>query len=189
MIPAAGALLTYCHLLPAVLWAGMLLYTLRAAVSWRSDPAAMQGLIRFYGTAAAWLFAIVVITGLISAALLVPLGSLLTTTYGRFLIVKAVLIAVTAGLAVAGRIWAARCRPRPGEGPPRAMRLELAGLAAVLALAALLTVLTPPARPIYTAGLRAPLPAGGPAGRPLFAGPGTAASPRIIASNSPNDRL
>jgi copper transport protein len=189
MIPVAGALITYCHLLPAVVWAGMLLYTLRAAVAWRADPAAMQGLVRFHGTAAAWLFAVVVITGVVSALLLVPLGSLLTTTYGRFLIVKAVLVAVVTCLAVAGRVWLSRRRPQPGEGPPLATKLECAGLAAVLLLAGLLTVLTPPAKPIYTVGQRVPAPASGPPVRQLRLGPGTAASPRIIDSNSSNDRL
>src|SRR6202007_503313 len=98
---------------------GMLFYILRAAISWRYHPAAMQALMRLYGTAAAWLFTIVVITGVISALVLVPLGSLLTTTYGRVLIVKAVLVAIAAGLAVAGRVWLHR-RPRPGVGPARA---------------------------------------------------------------------
>jgi len=52
MLPLAGALLTICHLLPAVIWAGMLLYVLQAAIAWRADPVAMQGLIKLYGNAA-----------------------------------------------------------------------------------------------------------------------------------------
>jgi len=156
IVPFAGALLTYCHLLPAVIWAGMLLYTLRAAAAWRASPAAAAGLIRFYGTAAAWLFTIVVVTGVGSALLLVPFSSLLTSTYGRFLIVKAILVAVVAALAVAGRVWLTRTRARPAGPPPLAARLECAGLAAVLLLAALLTVITPPGKPVYSAALRLP---------------------------------
>ena len=85
VIPVAGALVTCCHLLPAVLWAGMLLYTLRAGLAWRDNPAAAQGIIGLYATAAAWLFTLVVISGVVSALVLVPLGALLHTSYGLFL--------------------------------------------------------------------------------------------------------
>jgi len=146
IIPVVGALITYCHLIPAVMWAGMLLYTLRVAIAWRDHPDDMRGLVRLYATAAAWLFAVLVITGVISALVLVPVSSLLTTTYGIVLVIKAVLVAVVAGLAVAGRVWL-HSHPQPGAGPARATKLEFAGLAAVLAVAALLTALTPPATP------------------------------------------
>jgi len=152
-IPAAGALLTLCHLVPALLWAGMLLYTLRAAMAWRADPAAMQALIRLYGIAAGWLFAIVVITGLASALLLVPLGSLVTTGYGWLLIAKATLVATAAGLAMAGR----RALRRPAAasaGPARVVRAEGMALAAVLAVTGVLTVIPPPAKPVYPAAAR-----------------------------------
>lgn len=148
VLTLAGALLTICHMLPAVIWAGMLVYVLRAAVAWRADPAAMQALIKLYGNAAAWLFSIVVITGVLSAVLLVPLSSLLTTDYGRFLIVKAALVAVVAGLAVAGRVALGR-GTRPGAGPPRVTKLECATLATVLVVTGLLTVITPPSKAIF----------------------------------------
>ncbi len=150
IIPVVGALITYCHLLPAAIWAGMLCYVLRAAMAWRYHPADMRGLIRLYATAAAWLFAVLVITGVISALVLVPLGSLLTTTYGRVLIVKAVLVAAAAGLAVAGRVWL-RHRPPPGAGPALATKVECGTIAAVLAVTGLLTALTPPAAPVRPA--------------------------------------
>ncbi len=150
IVPVVGALITYCHLLPAALWAGMLFYMLRAAVSWRYHPADMRGLMRLYATAAAWLFTILVITGVISALVVVPLGSLLTTTYGRVLIVKAALVAVVAGLAVVGRVRLRRSSA-PGAGPALATRLECGMIAAVLALTGLLTALTPPATPVRPA--------------------------------------
>jgi copper transport protein len=146
VIPVAGAFVTYCHLFPAVLWAGMLAYAVRAGLAWREHPAAAQGIIRLYATAAAWLFALVLITGLISALVLVPVSSLLTTTYGRFLIAKAVIVCVAAGLAMAGRAWLRRAA-RPGAGPALATRLEICSLAAVLLITGILTVLTPPAKP------------------------------------------
>lgn len=146
IVPVVGALITYCHLLPAAMWAGMLLYMLRVAVLWRHHPDDMRGLIRQYAAAAAWLFATVVVTGVISALVLVPLGSLLTTTYGIVLIVKAAVIAVAAGFALAGRAWLRR-RPQPAAGPALATRLECATLAVALAITGLLTALTPPATP------------------------------------------
>jgi copper transport protein len=149
IIPVAGALLTYCHLLPALLWAGMLAYVLRAAVAWRSEPAAVTGLIRLYGNAAAWLFSVVMVTGIVQALLLVPLGSVLTTAYGLFLVAKAAVVAVVAGLAIAGRVWLRR-HPRPGAGPALATRLEVVALAVVLIITGILTVITPPARPIFS---------------------------------------
>jgi copper transport protein len=152
IILGGGALLTYAHLLPAALWAGMLLYVLRAAVAWRGDPAAMRGLIGLYGNAAAWLFVLVVSTGVVSALVLVPLGSLLTTAYGVVVIVKAVLVAVAAALAVAGRVWLRR-RLAAGAGPARATKLECGALALVLAVTGLLTALTPPAAPAGAAAV------------------------------------
>jgi copper transport protein len=144
IVPVGGALLTCVHVLPAVMWAGMLLYTLRAAIAWRHDPAAMRGLIRLYGNAAVWLFAVVVISGVASALVLVPLHALLTTGYGIVVMAKAALVAVVAGLAIAGRARLGR-EAAPGAGPSRATRREGYALVAVLAVTAVLTVLPPPA--------------------------------------------
>jgi len=154
VVPVGGAMLTWAHLLPAAMWAGMLWYTVRAAVAWRSDPAAVRRLVRWYSLAAAWLFTLMVVTGVVTALVLVPVGSLLTTTYGRVLIVKAALVAAAASLAVAGRIWLRRAPgpvPAPGgprSGPALATKLEVGTLAVVLAVTAVLTVLTPPQAPI-----------------------------------------
>ncbi len=158
IIPVAGAFVTYCHLFPAVLWAGMLVYAIRAAVAWRGDPVAAHGIVKLYATAAAWLFSLVLITGVISALVVLPLGSLgsaLTTAYGLFLIAKTVVVAAAAGLAMAGRAWLRR-HPRPGDGLALATRLEVAALAAVLAITGILTVLTPPARPASNASTPPP---------------------------------
>ncbi len=153
IVPVGGALLTYAHLLPAALWAGMLLYVLRAAIAWRSDPSAMRGLVRLYGNAAVWLFALVVATGVVSALVLVPLGSLLTTAYGIVVLVKAAIVAAVAILAVAGRIWL-RHLPAAGAGPALVTKLECGMLAAALAVTGLLTALTPPATPAAPAAAK-----------------------------------
>jgi copper transport protein len=118
IVPVGGALLSMVHVLPAVMWAGMLVYTLRTALAWRQDPAAVRGLVRLYANAAVWLFAVVVLTGVVSALVLVPLGSLLTTAYGIMVIVKAVLVAAVAAAAIAGRAWMGRAVPVRGDDPP-----------------------------------------------------------------------
>jgi copper transport protein len=143
VVPAAGALVTYCHVFPALLWAGMLCYALRTAIAWRAHPAAVHGIIRLYATAAAWLFALVLVTGVISGLVLVPLGSLFTTAYGLFLVAKAVVVCIAAGAAVAGRMWLRR-QPVTGSGPAVATKLEVVALATVIAITGILTVLTPP---------------------------------------------
>jgi copper transport protein len=116
IVPVGGALLSLVHVLPALMWAGMLVYTLRAALAWRHDPPAMRGLVRLYANAAVWLFAVVILTGVVTALVLVPLGSLLTTGYGIMVVVKAVLVALVAGAAIAGRAWLAV--PARGGDPP-----------------------------------------------------------------------
>lgn len=126
VLPVAGAFVTYCHLFPAVLWAGMLCYAVRAAVAWRADPVAAHGIVKLYATAAAWLFAVVIVTGVVSALVLVPLGSLFTTAYGLFLVAKAAFVGVAVCLAAAGRMWLRRqagparvSRARQGSRSPR----------------------------------------------------------------------
>jgi putative copper export protein len=66
------------------------------------------------------------------------------------LIVKAVLVAVTICLAVAGQVWLRR-RPAAGAGPALATKIECATIAAILAVTGLLTALTPPAKPVRPA--------------------------------------
>jgi copper transport protein len=153
IVPVGGAALAYCHVTPALLWAGLLAYSVRTARQWRHHPVAAQGIIRLYATAAAWLFFLVLATGVISAVVLVPVGSLLTTAYGLFLIAKAAVVCVAAGLALAGRRWLRR-RSVAGTGPALAIRLELVALAMVLAITGVLTVLTPAAKPISAASER-----------------------------------
>ncbi len=156
-----GALLTWAHLLAAALWAGMLLYVVRAGIAWREHPGAVRALVRLYSRAAAWLFALVLVTGVVSALVLVPLGSLLTTDYGRVLIVKAALVGAAAALALAGRRWLRR-PPAGGAGPALATRIESAVLAGVLAIAALLGTIAAPSLASSGGALAFPPPASGP---------------------------
>jgi copper transport protein len=161
VVPAGGAMLTWAHLLAAALWAGMLLYVVRAALAWRASPAAVRGLIAAYARIAAWLFAVVAATGVIEALLLVPLADLFSTDYGRVLVIKAALVGGAAALAVAGRLWLRR-KPAAGAGPALVTRLESGTLAAVLAAAAALTTFAAPSLAASGGALPFPPPASGP---------------------------
>jgi copper transport protein len=161
VVPAGGALLTGAHLLTAALWAGMLLYVVRAALAWRASPAAVRALIGAYARIAASLFAVVAATGVTEALLLVPLSDLFSTGYGRVLVIKAALVGGAAALAVAGRLWLRR-KPAAGAGPARVTRLESGVLAAVLAAAAALTTFAAPSLAASGGALPFPPPASGP---------------------------
>ena len=161
VVPVWGAMLTWAHLLAAALWAGMLLYVVRTGIAWREHPKAVRALVRLYARAAAWLFALVVVTGVVSALVLVPLGSLFTTHYGWVLIVKAALVGAAAALALAGRRWL-RHRPAPGAGPALATRIEAGTLAGVLAVAALLGTIAAPSLASSGSALPFPPPPSGP---------------------------
>jgi putative copper export protein len=91
----------------------------------------------------------------VSALVLVPLGSLLTTAYGIVVIIKAAVVAVVAVLAVAGRVWL-RHQPAAGAGPALVTKLECGMLAVALAITGLLTVLTPSAARYNPGAARAP---------------------------------
>ncbi|WP_328690212.1 copper resistance protein CopC [Streptomyces phaeochromogenes] len=138
----AGPLLTFVHLAAAALWTGSLLYVLRTLAAWRGERSPVRALLLSYARLAAWLFAAVVVTGLVSALFLVPLGDLATTTYGQVLLAKIAMVAVVTGLALAAR----RRLRRSGTGSPqRPARAETGVLAVVLAFSATLTVLSVPA--------------------------------------------
>ncbi|MFF5757411.1 copper resistance CopC/CopD family protein [Streptomyces longwoodensis] len=138
----AGSLLTLVHLTAAALWAGTLLDVLRTLGAWRGEPSPVRALFLAYARLATWLFAAAVVTGLVSALVLVPLDDLATTTYGQVLLVKIALVAVVAGLALAAR---RRLRRTWTRSPRRPARAETGVLAVVLAFSATLTVLSVPA--------------------------------------------
>ncbi|WP_308310834.1 copper resistance protein CopC [Streptomyces sp. GbtcB6] len=138
----AGPVLTLIHLAAAALWAGALVQVLRTTVAWRGERAAARTLLLAYARLAAWLFAAVVASGVVAALLLVPLGDVFTTGYGRLLVVKIALVAVAAGLAYLSRRHLHRGRSRLAYRPAR---VEASVLAVVFVLSAALTVVRAPA--------------------------------------------
>src|SRR5258708_17735909 len=90
---------------------------------------------------AAWTFAVVIGTGVVSALVLLPLSRVFSTDYGRVLVVKLVLVVAAAALALTARTLQ-RSETRLSK-LPSVIRTESLTLVAVLALSATL-VSTPP---------------------------------------------
>ena len=144
--PGWGAALTSVHLLVAAVWVGALIYVVRAARSWRPWPKSAWGLVRDYARLAIWLFFIVVATGTVTGLLLVPLPVLFSTSYGRTLVVKLVLVGGVAALAWSARRHLMRARQTSGQSVPvgRTVRVERVGLVVILGVTAVLVSLPPP---------------------------------------------
>jgi putative copper resistance protein D len=124
------------HVPVAVVWVGVLAACLRPA--WRRGlPEAT--LWRRYRRLALGCWLLLVVTGLVDAAVLVPPGQLLTTGYGRLLLATVVLSAVVGVL-----LWR-RADRGPAPGVVRLAAGELVLLAATGATAVGLTHLAPPA--------------------------------------------
>jgi copper transport protein len=153
--PWWGAITVSVHLLAAALWVGTLAYVLRTALAWRGEPAAVRMAFLAYARAAAWIFALVIVTGITNALLVAPPSTWLSTVYGQLLLVKLTLVIVAAAAALTSR---GRLRLRADPGP--ATRIEIGVLAGVLAATAALTVTAPPST--ATAPLPFPPPPSGP---------------------------
>ncbi|MFF9866955.1 CopD family protein [Streptomyces sp. NPDC013953] len=134
--PEIGTALTVVHLIAASLWTGGLLYVLRVV---RLRGGAREALLR-YARLAGWLYAALAVTGTCSALRRLPADVVLGSAYGRVLLAKLALMAVVSVLAVAAR---RRLGPRGGDATAPA-RTELAVLAGVVVVSALLTVVPDP---------------------------------------------
>ncbi|CCB75434.1 putative Copper resistance protein CopC [Streptantibioticus cattleyicolor NRRL 8057 = DSM 46488] len=137
--PGWGVMATVVHVTAAAVWAGALVYVLRCALAWRGTPGAAREAVDGYARLAAWLFATVVATGTLNAVAVVPLSKVVSTGYGRLLLVKLAVVALAAGCALAARL-----RLRDGRVGVRPMRAEAVLLAGVLAVTAALTAAAPP---------------------------------------------
>jgi putative copper export protein len=148
--PAVGTLLTLIHLTCAGLWTGGLLQVLRTLRIWRGDQArdAAITLLSRYARLAVVLLVGVTATGTCSTLRRMPpstvMEQLTTTAYGRVMIVKLLLMAVVALLALWARIRLYRAAdPLTAVVPARA---EVVGLVLVLAVSGLLTAVPVPIR-------------------------------------------
>ncbi|MEV7421777.1 MULTISPECIES: CopD family protein [unclassified Streptomyces] len=137
--PLLGAALTVVHLGAAALWTGGLLHALRTMRLRRADPAGAREVLARYARLAGRLFAALVLTGTLSTLRRLPVDVVLTTAYGRVLIAKLLLVGVVAALALAARRRLRRAADATGPA-----RVELAVLALVLLVSAILTVVPDP---------------------------------------------
>lgn len=153
-VPGWGAVLTATHLGATAVWVGALAHAVRTAIARRASPSAARAVLVAYAPLAAWLFAVVIVTGTISAVLLVPPSGWTGTAYGRTLLVKLALVAVAAGLAILSRRRLRRrtnVEPVSTTTPARhetpagwAVRSECAVLGVVLGVTGLLVSLPTP---------------------------------------------
>ncbi|MGH3677662.1 MAG: copper resistance CopC/CopD family protein [Mycobacterium sp.] len=140
---AGGAVLTGMHLAAITIWVGALVHTVRAVVAWRQVAGAVRWVLASYVRLALWTYLAVVTTGVISALVLIPLSQLVSTTYGRVLLIKLGLVAAASGAALTARLI--RRNPDRAARLGRVMATEAGLLVVVLAASAVL-VSTPPPR-------------------------------------------
>ncbi|WP_244375576.1 CopD family protein [Streptomyces ficellus] len=143
--PELGIALTVVHLTAASLWAGGLAYVLRTMRLRRGGRDALARYARLAG----WLYVALAVTGTCSALRRLPADVVVTTAYGRLLLAKLALVAVASALAVTAR----RRLRRAGDATTPA-RAELAVLALVVVVSALLTVVPDPHWVSLRLGLR-----------------------------------
>jgi copper transport protein len=174
-----GALLLAVHLAAGCVWIGTLVHVLRLQYANRDRSIPLAPVVAAYARLALTWFALAAAAGTAAALLLVPSpGLVLTTDYGRALVVKLVLVGVVVALALTGRRLLRR-RPAAVARPARA---EAATLIAVLAASAVVVSLPTPA-PV-TRDLGYPPPVAGPRIRL-----GTLAGQIAIAVTASENRL
>jgi copper transport protein len=123
-VPGWGAAVATVHFLAAAVWVGGLVQAVRTAWGWRAEPGRARLAVVEYARAALWLVAVVVGTGTVAALVLVPVDELVSTGYGRILLVKIALVVLSLGLALTARnrlrtpISSAATPAVPMDGPP-----------------------------------------------------------------------
>lgn len=138
---ALGAGLTFVHVCAAALWTGALIVIVREAWTRRDERSQVRRLLAGYARLALVVVLIVLTTGTASALVLVGVGDLLETAYGRILLAKLALVAIAVVLAVVAR---QRLRANRSVAALNPARVEAGILVAVLAATGLLVSLAPP---------------------------------------------
>ena len=136
-----GAGLTFVHLCAAALWTGALVVIVREAWRQRDERSQVRRLLAGYARLALVAALIVLATGTASALLLVGIGDLVETAYGRVLLAKVALVTVAVALALVAR---KRLRAKRSVAALSPARVEAVTLIAVLAATGLLVSLAPP---------------------------------------------
>lgn len=165
-VGSAGVALTVVHLAAAAVWVGTLVHVVRVAVAWRGRSLATWVAVGAYARLAIALFVLVLVTGTLSALLLLPtLQDWTGTTYGQVLLAKLAVFVVAVVAAVIGRTRHRRAvddgnqvldRGRRPWVVSRAAKAEAVLLAVLVVVTAGLTSATPPRLVSQTALLPAP---------------------------------
>lgn len=145
---AAGVSLTAVHLAAAAIWVGGLVHVLRLRYALRGRVLARQLVLRSYIRLATCALVVLVVTGFVTAVLLLsrPASGLLTAPYGRVLLLKLAVVLLAAGAAVVTHRRVSAVSEAPGGRVPPSGRVEVAALVVVLAVAAALVSAEPPPR-------------------------------------------
>ncbi|KQX47427.1 MULTISPECIES: CopD family protein [unclassified Streptomyces] len=133
--PLLGTGLTLVHLTAASLWTGTLLYVLRT-MRLRGGG---RDVLRRYARMAAWVYGALAVTGTVSTLRKLPPDAVMSTAYGRVLLLKLVLFGGASLLALA-----ARGRLMSGGNAQAPARVEASVLAGIVLVSALLTVVPNP---------------------------------------------
>ncbi|MEU7279419.1 CopD family protein [Streptomyces sp. NPDC045431] len=142
--PELGTALTVVHLTAGSLWVGGLLYVLRVAHLRGGGVRGAREALTRYARLAGWLYAALATTGTCSTLRRLPADVVLSSAYGRVLIAKLALVAVASALALTARRRMLRRRARHAGDATGPARAELAVLAGVVVVSALLTVVPDP---------------------------------------------
>ncbi|WP_314621393.1 CopD family protein [Streptomyces stackebrandtii] len=134
-LSALGTGLTIVHLTGASLWCGTLLYALRTM---RLRRGGRDVLVR-YARMTAVVYAALAATGTVSTLRRLALDTVLTSAYGRVLLVELLLFGVVSLLALT-----ARTRMLANGDAESPARVEVVTLGVILAVSALLTVVPDP---------------------------------------------
>ncbi|HEX7662615.1 MAG TPA: cytochrome c oxidase assembly protein [Pseudonocardiaceae bacterium] len=139
---AIGAIMI--HVPAAAIWLGVLVAFVRHA---RRHKAGLATIGRRYARIAEVCFLVLLVSGLIDAAVLVPVGALVSTGYGLVLMaITVVALAVGVGGALLRRRVLSRLAGQQGwRGLGRLAGAELVALLAVVGASVILTHLPPPA--------------------------------------------
>lgn len=137
-----GAVLTGVHLAAVTIWVGALVHTTRAVVAWRAASNAVRWVLASYIRLALLTYLVVMTTGVISALLLVPLPQLVSTAYGKVLLIKLGLVGAASAVALGAR--RIHRDTRRATRLQTAMAIEAAVLVVVLGASAVLVSTPPP---------------------------------------------
>jgi hypothetical protein len=153
-----AAVLTGVHLAAVTVWAGALLHSVRAAVAWRRAGSAVRWVPASYVRMALWTYLVVVATGVVSLLVLVPLPQLVSTTFGRVLLIKLGLVSPLSAAALSARL--VHRHPDRSARLRRLMAAEISLLAVVLVAGAVLVSTPPPTPTAAASASAAPQPVG-----------------------------